>query len=69
MTKVKICGLQEVEHVRAAFGADAAGFVFAPSSRQISIEKAATLASELPESVERIGVFVNAGLSEILEAV
>lgn len=69
MTKVKICGLQEPEHVRAASTADAAGFVFAPSSRRISVEKAARLAAELPESVEKIGVFVNAELNEILEAV
>ena len=69
MTKVKICGLQEAAHVQAAAGADAAGFVFAPSRRQISVEQAAQLASELPESVERIGVFVNAALPEILEAI
>lgn len=69
MTGVKICGLQEVEHVRAAFGADAAGFVFAPSRRRISIEQAGRLAAELPESVERIGVFVNAELNEILRAI
>jgi len=41
MTKVKICGLKEQQHVRAAVetGADAIGFVFAPSKRQISIEQ------------------------------
>ncbi len=69
MTRVKICGLQEVEHVTALDGADAAGFVFAPSRRRISIEKAARLAAELPEGIEKIGVFVNSGLEEILEAV
>lgn len=69
MTKVKICGLQEIEHVWAASGADAVGFVFAPSSRRISVEKASRLAAELPESTEKIGVFVNAELKEILDAI
>ncbi|MFD1032077.1 tryptophan synthase subunit beta [Metaplanococcus flavidus] len=69
MTKVKICGLQEIEHVRAASEAGAAGFVFAPSRRKVSIEQAARLATELPDSVEKIGVFVNADLDEILEAI
>ncbi|WP_422122163.1 tryptophan synthase subunit beta [Planococcus sp. X10-3] len=69
MTKVKICGLQEVEHLQAARGADAVGFVFAPSRRKVSVEQAARLAAELPASIERIGVFVNADLTEILEAI
>ncbi len=45
MTKVKICGLKEVQHVQAAVqaGADAIGFVFAPSKRQVTIEQAQQL--------------------------
>ncbi|MFC3209532.1 tryptophan synthase subunit beta [Planomicrobium okeanokoites] len=69
MTKVKICGLQEEVHVRAASAADAAGFVFAPSRRRVTVEQAAHLADELPGSVEKIGVFVNAELDEVLAAV
>ena len=69
MTKVKICGLQEMEHMEAAAKADAAGFVFAPSRRRVSIEQASKLAAGLPESVETIGVFVNAELAEVLEAI
>ncbi|MBB5181508.1 tryptophan synthase beta chain/phosphoribosylanthranilate isomerase [Planomicrobium koreense] len=65
MTKVKICGLMEVQHVKAAGQADAIGFVFAPSKRRISVEKAAELAKHVPAGVDKIGVFVNAALEEI----
>ncbi len=62
MTKVKICGLTEEAHVRAAVeaGADAIGFVFAPSRREITMDAAKKLAAIIPENVLKIGVFVNA---------
>ena len=67
MTKVKICGLMEHEHVRAAVeaGADAIGFVFAPSSREVTVERAQELASRIPANVLKIGVFVNETQEEI----
>lgn len=69
MTKVKICGLTEARHVQAAVdaGADAIGFVFAPSRRQVSADQAAQLAIHIPQSVLKVGVFVNATASEIHE--
>lgn len=69
MTKVKICGLTEAKHVKAAVeaGADAIGFVFAPSSREISVTEAARLAAMIPEDVLKIGVFVNASKTELSE--
>lgn len=69
MTKVKICGLKEAQHVKAAQRADAIGFVFAPSKRQVTIEQAAQLAKYAPVDTDKIGVFVNASLQEIEEAV
>jgi phosphoribosylanthranilate isomerase len=67
MTKVKICGLMEHEHVKAAVdaGADAIGFVFAPSSRKVTVEQAQELAKEIPKDVLKIGVFVNETPEEI----
>ncbi|GKV68508.1 N-(5'-phosphoribosyl)anthranilate isomerase [Sporosarcina sp. NCCP-2716] len=67
MTKVKICGLSEAVHVKAAVdaGADAIGFVFAPSARRITPEKAAELAADIPASVLKIGVFADAPPAEI----
>lgn len=65
MTKVKICGLMQPEHIKAAGQADAVGFVFAPSKRRVTIEQAAELAKHVPVGVEKIGVFVNESLEEI----
>lgn len=71
MTRIKICGLKEAEHVQAAVeaGANAIGFVFASSKRQVSPEKAQELAAGIPASVKKIGVFVNSSAEEINEIV
>lgn len=67
MTKVKICGLMELEHVKVAVqsGADAVGFVFAKSRRQVTIEQAKLLATVVPSGILKIGVFVNETLEEV----
>ncbi len=62
--KVKICGLQEEVHVRAAAeaGADYVGLVFAPSRRRVTPRQAARLTSSLRDMPSRpvvVGVFVN----------
>ena len=71
MTKVKICGLMEVQHVKAAVsaGADAIGFVFAPSKRLVTIAQAHELAKHVPEGILKIGVFVNPTAEELRAAV
>ncbi|MFD1929628.1 phosphoribosylanthranilate isomerase [Sporosarcina siberiensis] len=67
MTKVKVCGLMESGHVKTAVeaGVDAIGFVFAPSRRRITLDKAIELASLVPSNVLKIGVFVDATAEEI----
>lgn len=67
MTLVKICGLQEVEHVRAAVdvGADAIGFVFADSRRQVTLSQAQRMTAVVPQDVVKIGVFVNETIENI----
>ena len=62
MTKVKICGLLEPEHVKAAIeaGADAIVFVFADSSRRVTINEANELSLDIPDNVFKFGVFVYA---------
>ncbi|MGT2749358.1 phosphoribosylanthranilate isomerase [Streptococcus orisasini] len=71
MTKVKICGLSNRDAVLTAVksGADYIGFVFAPSKRQVSLEKANELAKDIPASVQTVGVFVSPNLDELEKAV
>lgn len=68
---IKICGNTSLVDARLAVeaGADAVGFVFAPSPRQVTVAEAASIGSHLPPTVERIGVFVDAGLEEIYTTV
>ncbi|WP_108668878.1 phosphoribosylanthranilate isomerase [Peribacillus acanthi] len=59
--KVKICGITDVDsaHVAVQAGADALGFVFAKSKRQIRPEQAKQIIEVLPKEIEKVGVFVN----------
>jgi phosphoribosylanthranilate isomerase len=61
MTWVKICGVTNLEDALVAVeaGADAVGFVFYEKSpRCVTVEMAREICSKLPESVEKVGVFV-----------
>jgi phosphoribosylanthranilate isomerase len=56
---VKICGLTTAEGVTAAVeaGADAVGFVFSSSPRQVTPARAHALAIRLPAGIRRVAVF------------
>jgi phosphoribosylanthranilate isomerase len=61
MTWVKICGITNLEDALVAVeaGADAVGFVFyAKSPRNVHPELVRGIASKLPSTTERVGVFV-----------
>ncbi len=61
MTKVKICGIRNVNDAifAADYGADAIGFVFAKSKRKVSKEKARAIVRKLPPFITTVGLFVN----------
>ena len=68
MKLVKVCGITNAQdaHAAAEAGADAVGFVFAPSPRQVSVEKAREISAALPSDVLKVGVFVNAAPEEVV---
>jgi phosphoribosylanthranilate isomerase len=61
MTWIKICGTTNLEDARVAVeaGADALGFVFSEKSpRYIDPQAARKIVEQLPERIEKVGVFV-----------
>ncbi len=68
---IKICANTSLADamIAAEAGADAVGFVFAPSPRRVTAEQAAAIVRELPAKIEKIGVFVDAALDEIVATI
>ncbi len=67
-TRIKICGITSVEDAQAAVdaGADAIGLVFyAKSPRYATPEQAAAIARAVGPFVTTVGLFVDAGRSEV----
>jgi phosphoribosylanthranilate isomerase len=66
---VKICGLTTHDAVEAAVaaGADAVGFVFAPSKRQVTATQAAQLAQGVPRRIPRVAVMLHPTQSQLDE--
>src|SRR6185437_9663554 len=64
---IKICGTTSLAdaELAAEAGADAVGFVFAPSPRRISSAQIADIVPKLPRALEKIGVFTDAAFEEI----
>ncbi|MFQ6003682.1 MAG: N-(5'-phosphoribosyl)anthranilate isomerase [Candidatus Zixiibacteriota bacterium] len=65
MTKIKICGLTNVEDARLAveLGADALGFIFTSSPRQITPHQAQEIIKEVPPFIAKVGVFKDESLT------
>jgi phosphoribosylanthranilate isomerase len=67
----KICANTNAEDALLAIelGADAVGFVFAPSKRQVTPEEAREIVRQLPQSATTVGVFASDDAHEIEDAV
>jgi phosphoribosylanthranilate isomerase len=67
---VKICGINDPRAAEAAVasGADAVGFVFSPSPRQVTPEAARSISADIPQGVLRVAVFRSPTDSEIASA-
>jgi phosphoribosylanthranilate isomerase len=74
-TRIKICGITRLEDAQAAiaYGADAIGLVFyANSSRAVTVERAAAIATVVPPFVSIVALVVDepaANIQRILESV
>ena len=71
MTKVKICGITNVEDALQAVeaGADALGFVFyAKSPRFVTPHEVQKIVAELPPFVTTVGLFVNEPVARVRRA-
>lgn len=64
---VKICGTTNLPDALLAYdaGADAIGFVFAPSKRQVTAAEASEIIQQLPENSEKVGVFLNGPVEQV----
>jgi phosphoribosylanthranilate isomerase len=71
MTKVKICGITNLEDalLSADFGADALGFNFYPgSTRYIDEGRAESIVERLTKPILKVGIFVNQTIEDIIDA-
>jgi phosphoribosylanthranilate isomerase len=69
MTKIKVCGITNAEDALFALslGVDALGFIFAESKRRITAVNARKIIDILPQSILKVGVFVNEEAKRVRE--
>jgi len=67
-TWIKFCATTSLDDALASIeaGADALGFVFAPSKRRVTAEQVQAITAEIPENIQRVGVFQNEELERVL---
>lgn len=71
MTRIKICGITNIEDAQAAeaLGADAIGFIFAKSPRRVTIKQAAKIIKQTGPFIVKVGVFADAPRKDVLAAI
>jgi phosphoribosylanthranilate isomerase len=69
--RVKVCGIAEEEQLKklAEIGATFAGLIFYPKSPRYALRHMATSLIKKENSVNKVGVFVNATIDEVLHMV
>ncbi|MBP5976958.1 phosphoribosylanthranilate isomerase [Brasilonema sp. CT11] len=70
--RVKICGITQPQQGKAiaSFGATALGFICVPTSpRYVKVEQIRSVVEQLPEKIDKIGVFANTSVPEITQTV
>lgn len=70
--RIKICGITQPEQGKAiaALGATALGFICVPATpRYVTRAQIRAVMEQLPEDIDRIGVFANSSLQEISQTV
>jgi phosphoribosylanthranilate isomerase len=68
---VKICGItSEADALLCvSLGADAVGFIFAPSVRQVSVQTAGDIAKRLPPEILTVGIFRDEAPQRVVEQI
>ncbi len=61
MTKIKVCGNTRAQDVELAveLGVDLLGFIFTRSKRQVHVDEIKRVISQVPDTIERVGVFID----------
>lgn len=70
--RIKICGITQPQQGKAiaSLGATALGFICVPSSpRHVTVEQIRAVIEQLPEKIDKIGVFANSTALEITQTV
>jgi phosphoribosylanthranilate isomerase len=68
---VKICGITNEDDAlfAVAMGADAVGFIFAPSTRQVAVQQVYDITRRLPPEILTVGVFRDEVPSRVIDMV
>ena len=70
--RIKICGITQPQQGKAlaSCGATALGFICVPTSpRYVTVAQIQAVVEQLPEGIDKIGVFANATIEEIIQTV